>query len=96
MRTETEKLVKDLKTCACDAEDLIKAKAEDIKDKTGGARLRLKATLNSAKETCEAFEERAVNGVKAADRAVRTNPYPTVGIALGIGLALGILIGRRS
>ena len=96
MRTETEKLVKDLKTCACDAEELIKTKAEEINDKTREARFRLKATLNSAKETCEALEEKAVNSVKAADRAIRTHPYPTLGIALGIGVILGILIGRRS
>ena len=93
MRTETEKLVKDLKNCACDAEDLIKAKATDLNDK---ARLRLKATLTSAKETCEALEEKALKSVKATDRAIRANPYPTVGIALGVGLVIGILISRRS
>ena len=89
MRTETEKLVKDLKTCACDAEDLIKAKAEEINDKTREARLRLKVTADSARE-------RALDGVKAADRVIRTNPYPTLGIALGVGVLLGVLIARRS
>jgi ElaB/YqjD/DUF883 family membrane-anchored ribosome-binding protein len=92
MRTETERLMKDLKTCACDAEDLIKAKADEINDKTHEARLRLKATLNSAKE----LKEKTVNGVKAADRVIRANPYPTLGIALGVGVLLGILIGRRA
>jgi ElaB/YqjD/DUF883 family membrane-anchored ribosome-binding protein len=96
MRTETDKLVKDLKTCACDAEELIKATAGEINDKSREARLRLKATLNSAKESCEALEERALNGVKAADRKIRTYPYESLGIALGIGVVLGFLIGRRS
>jgi ElaB/YqjD/DUF883 family membrane-anchored ribosome-binding protein len=96
MRTETDKLVRDLKTCACDAEELVKATAGDLSEKTRATGLRLKATLNSAKESCEALEEKALTKVKAADRAIRANPYPTLGIALGIGVALGILIGRRS
>ena len=96
MRTETDKLVKDLKTCACDAEELVKATAGELNEKTRATGLRLKATLNSAKESCEALEEKALDKVKVADRAIRANPDPTVGIALGIGLVLGILLGRRS
>jgi ElaB/YqjD/DUF883 family membrane-anchored ribosome-binding protein len=96
MRTETDKLVKDLKTCACDAEELIKSTAGELNDKTKEARLRLKATLSSAKESCEALEEKALNGVKAADRTIRTYPYESLGIALGLGLLIGLLIGRRS
>jgi ElaB/YqjD/DUF883 family membrane-anchored ribosome-binding protein len=96
MRTETDKLVKDLKTCACDAQELIKATAGELNEKSHEARLRLKGRLNSAMESCEALEERAIGGVKAADRAIRANPYPPLGIALGVGMALGILIARRS
>jgi ElaB/YqjD/DUF883 family membrane-anchored ribosome-binding protein len=96
MRTETDKLVKDLKTCACDAEELIKATAGELNEKSREAGLRLKTTLKSAKESCEAVEEKAINGVKAADRKIRTYPYESLGIALGIGVVLGFLIGRRS
>ena len=96
MRTETEKLVKDLKTCACDAEELIKATTGELNEKSTEAGLRLKATLNSAKESCEALEKRAISGVKAADRTIRTYPYESLGIAVGIGVVLGFLIGRRS
>lgn len=96
MRTETDKLVKDLKTCACDAEELMKSAAGELTEKTRDVGLRLKANLNAAKESCEAMEEKALTKVKAADRVIRANPYPTLGIALGIGLVLGIVIGRRS
>ena len=96
MRTETQKLVKDLKTCACDAEELMKGTVDELNEKTKEARLRLKDTLNSAKESCEALEERALEGVKAADRKIRTYPYESLGIALGVGLLIGLLIGRRS
>ena len=96
MRTEADKLVKDLKTCACDAEDLAKLTAGEINEKTRDAGLRFKAKFNAAKESCEALEEKALTKVKAADRAIRANPYPTLGIALGIGVVMGMLIGRRS
>jgi ElaB/YqjD/DUF883 family membrane-anchored ribosome-binding protein len=96
MRTETDKLVKDLKSCACDAEELIKATAGELNERTKEARLRLKTTLNSAKESCEALEERALEGVKVADRRIRAYPYESLGIALGIGLLIGLLMGRRS
>jgi len=96
MRTETDKLVKDLKTCACDAEELIKATAGNLNEKSREAGLRLKATLNSAKESCGALEKRAIKGAKVADRTIRTYPYESLGIALGVGVLLGLLIGRRS
>lgn len=74
----------------------MKTTAGELNEKTRDVGLRLKAKFNAAKESCEALEEKAVNGVKAADHAIRTNPYPTLGIALGVGVVLGILIGRRS
>lgn len=96
MRRETDRLVKDLKNAACDAEELIKATAGELTEKSKEARLRLKATLNSAKETCEVLEERALDGIKVADRKIRAYPYESIGIALGVGLLLGVVIGRRS
>ena len=96
MRTETDKLVKDLKTCACDAEELIKATAGELNEKSKEAGLRLKARLNSAKESCGALEEKARKGVKLADGKIRTYPYEAIGIALGVGLVAGLLLRRRS
>jgi ElaB/YqjD/DUF883 family membrane-anchored ribosome-binding protein len=33
---------------------------------------------------------------KRADEAIRANPYQTIGIATGLGLLAGFLLGRRS
>jgi ElaB/YqjD/DUF883 family membrane-anchored ribosome-binding protein len=95
MRAETDRLVKDLKAAASDAEELIKATAGEINDRTKDARLRLKETLNSAKASCEALEEKALNGAKIADRKIRAYPYESMGVAFGIGLLLGLLVSRR-
>ena len=95
MRTETDKLVKDLKAVACDAEELMKTTAGELNEKSREARLRLKTALEGARESCECLRERAAEGVKATDRAIRTRPYESLGIALGAGVLLGFLLGRR-
>jgi ElaB/YqjD/DUF883 family membrane-anchored ribosome-binding protein len=96
MRTETDKLVKDLKTAANDAEELIKATAGEINEKSRETRLRLKTALETARESCDALQEKAVEGVKVTDRTIRTHPYESLGIALGVGVLLGFFVGRRS
>jgi ElaB/YqjD/DUF883 family membrane-anchored ribosome-binding protein len=40
-------------------------------------------------------EQKAVERAKAADRVVRMHPYQTIGLAAGLGLVAGFLIGRR-
>ena len=96
MRTETDKLVKDLKTAANDAEELIKATTGEIGEKSREARLRLKTALETARESCEALQEKAVEGAKATDRTIRTHPYESLGVALGVGVLLGLLLARKS
>jgi ElaB/YqjD/DUF883 family membrane-anchored ribosome-binding protein len=39
-------------------------------------------------------EEKAAEKAKAADKVVRTYPYQTIGIALGVGVLLGIFARR--
>jgi ElaB/YqjD/DUF883 family membrane-anchored ribosome-binding protein len=40
-------------------------------------------------------EQQAVERAKAADRVVRDHPYQTLGLALGLGLLIGILARRK-
>ena len=40
--------------------------------------------------------KRVIAGAKSADASIRANPYQTVAIALGVGVLLGVLVGRRS
>ncbi|MDB6023138.1 MAG: hypothetical protein JWQ04_2995 [Pedosphaera sp.] len=46
----------------------------------------------------EAGREKATEYVRTTDRAVRENPYQAIGIALGLGLIVGLILtrGRRS
>ncbi len=40
-------------------------------------------------------EQRAIERARAADRLVRDHPYPTLGMALGAGVLIGVLVGRK-
>lgn len=90
-----DKLVADLKTLARDAEDLIKATASDLSDKTKEARARLNVALEKARQSAHKWEEKAAAGAKATDAIIRRHPYESMGIAFGLGVLLGVLINRR-
>jgi ElaB/YqjD/DUF883 family membrane-anchored ribosome-binding protein len=47
------------------------------------------------RELIDRVETGAVQRAKAADQVVRTHPYQSLGLALGIGALAGVLIGRR-
>ncbi|MEO5803327.1 MAG: DUF883 family protein [Verrucomicrobiota bacterium] len=85
----------DLSTLAEDARELLSATAGVAGDKVSAARERLAAALENGKEIYGQVREKAVQGVKATDRAVRENPYKSVGIALGVGAVIGFLIARQ-
>lgn len=90
-----EKLVSDLKTLVHDGEELLKAGAGELTEKGREARAKLAEALQAARETCLKLEHKAVAGAKAADKAIREHPYESVGLAFGLGLLIGVLIGRK-
>ncbi len=90
-----EKLVGDLKTLSRDAEAVLHATAGQTGEKISELRSRLSAALESAKTTCHHIEEKAVAGAKVADKTIREHPYESLGVAFGVGLLIGVLVGRR-
>jgi len=96
MTTETTRLVNDLKIIGRDTEDLIKATAGDLTEKTKEARSRLITAVQSAKDSCLELQDKAIAGARGTDKAIRENPYKTLGIALAVGLLVGFLINRRT
>jgi ElaB/YqjD/DUF883 family membrane-anchored ribosome-binding protein len=91
----TEQIVQDLKAVARDAEELVKATAGEVSERTREARARLVAALESAKQTCARWEEKAVEEAKATDKIIREHPYQWVGAAFGLGVLIGVLVARR-
>ena len=90
-----EKLLADLKVLSRDAEAVLQATAGQAGDKMSELRSRLSTVLESAKATCHRIEEKAVAGAKVADKTIREHPYESVGVAFGVGLLIGVLVGRR-
>src|SRR5438093_8883340 len=81
-----QKLMQDLRVVVRDAEELMKATASDLGEKAKEARVKLAATLDTAKNTCKRLEEKTIASAKAADRVIRDHPYQSLGISFGVGL----------
>ena len=94
-----EKLVSDLKVVVADAEEILRATAGAAGDKVGELRERITIRLRDAKERLQDAEAALVDKTKACARAtddfVHEQPWKAVGVAAALGLALGVLIGRR-
>ena len=81
---------------ADDAKELLDATAGMAEDKVIAARERLSAALERGREAWGAVQDRAVQGAKATDKAIRSNPYQALAVAFGVGALLGFLLTRRS
>ena len=94
-----EKLVTDLKVVISDTEELLRATAGAAGEKVSELRERLGVRLRDTKERVLDLEAALIDKTKAAARAtddfVHEEPWKAVGVAAALGLALGVLIGRR-
>jgi ElaB/YqjD/DUF883 family membrane-anchored ribosome-binding protein len=94
-----EKLISDFKVVVADAEALLKASAGQGGEALAAVRSRVEQSLKVAKEKMLDVEEELLQKTKAAAKAtdeyVHDHPWHAVGIAAGIGLVVGMLIGRR-
>lgn len=94
-----QKLVSDLKVVVADAEELLRATANTAGEKASELREKIQDRLRDAKIRLADAEAALVDKTKAAARAtddfVHENPWKAVGIAAGVGLLLGVIIGRR-
>jgi ElaB/YqjD/DUF883 family membrane-anchored ribosome-binding protein len=91
MNKQTQSTSNDLGTLAEDARALVAATADVAGEKVSEARQRLAAALDSGKEIFGRVKEKAVEGARSTDEAVRENPYQAIGIALGVGVIIGYL-----
>ncbi|HAN56245.1 MAG TPA: DUF883 domain-containing protein [Betaproteobacteria bacterium] len=94
-----DQLIADLKVVVNDAEALIKATANQGGEALAAVRAKAEESLAIAKDkladTQAALLERSKAAARATDDYVHENPWRSVGVAAGIGLVVGLLIGRR-
>jgi len=95
----TRQLVDDLRVVVRDAEALLRATSGEAGEKMTEARARAEASLKQARERIKVAEEDAVQRsreiVDEAELYVKANPWQSLGLAAGVGLILGLLLGRR-
>ena len=98
MEVTREKLVTDLKVLIGDAEELLKATANQAGEKVATVRQRIEQSLQDGKQSLAEAEDllldKGKEAAKAAEAYVRENPWNAVGISAGVGLVLGLLIRR--
>lgn len=94
-----DKLMKDVRAVLADAQDFLKASATQSGEKLSAARVKAEESLQVARARLDEIEkqlrEQGRVAAKATDDYVRENPWTSIGIAAGVGVLLGLVLGRR-
>ncbi|MDP2417743.1 MAG: DUF883 family protein [Hydrogenophaga sp.] len=94
-----ERLVSDLQKVIADAEELMQATAHQTEGKVVELRERISENLRNARHKLVDVEisvkEKTKEVARATDDYVHEHPWRAIGTAAGVGLVIGLLIGRR-
>lgn len=94
-----ERLVSAIRSEISDAEELLSATADQVGEKMAGLRERIQSRLREAKSRLADAEVLLVDKTRAAARAtddyVHESPWTAIGIAAGVGVLVGLMLGRR-
>jgi len=94
-----EALVKDFADVLNEADALLKQAAKESGEKATDLRAQVETKLRNARVKLLDMQDDAVDRAKAAARAtdedVHDNPWQVIGIAVAIGLRVGLLMNRR-
>ncbi|HEX3729651.1 MAG TPA: hypothetical protein VHV47_07590 [Opitutaceae bacterium] len=103
-RTEThtespEQLIKNIQKLMDEVEAVV-AKSTDtagsaLGEKLGDLRERFNSARTSAQGYYKIAKRKVADGAEAADETIRSHPYESLAVALGLGVVLGALLRRR-
>lgn len=95
----TEQLIADFKVVVEDAETLLKETASQGGEKLAEVRAKAEESIRVAKfrmtEARAALLVKTREAATATDAYAHENPWKAVGVAAGLALVIGLLIGRR-
>lgn len=92
-----DEVLNELRALLAEAEKVLaEAKTEDRGDQAEDIRRRFEAAQERLTNLVDEARRKVTDGLKSADETIREHPYQAVAIALGLGMLLGILLGRRS
>jgi ElaB/YqjD/DUF883 family membrane-anchored ribosome-binding protein len=70
--------------------------SEHSSDAIDSLRSRFAAAQERVADAYAGARKKVIAGAKYTDTTIRENPYQSLAIAAGIGLLLGVYLGRRS
>ena len=94
-----EKLLADMRIVLADTEQLLKAVVGQSGEKLAALQPRIEENIRNAKARLAEFERAAIEQVRAAaettDAYAHEHPWKVAGFTALLGVAVGLLIGRR-
>lgn len=94
---DPKELLAELQTLVADAEKMIGDSAGEASE---GVMEALRSRYENVSERLTDFyanaKKRVVAGAKYTDSTIRDNPYQSLAVAAGLGLVVGLLLGRRN
>lgn len=98
VKTQTaEELLNELRTLVKEAEKTLGDSVSETSSETLSAlRARFVATQERMTDLYHDAKKKMISGAKQADETIRENPYQALAIAIGFGVLLGVLLGRRA
>lgn len=93
----TKEMLNELQTLVDEAEAMISgAVSETSSEACRNLRERFGAAQERVTEAYQSAKKNVVAGARYTDDTIRANPYQSLAIAAGVGLLVGVLIGRRT
>ena len=91
-----EQLVAHLRDLLSEAEQLVGDSAgEFIGEKTEAMRERLQHAQERLQEFYSTARDRVISGARTTDATIRSHPYESAAVALGVGILIGALVRRN-
>jgi ElaB/YqjD/DUF883 family membrane-anchored ribosome-binding protein len=94
-----EKLAADFRAVMDDIDALMTTTGKEVTGEAKALRARIRERLDGAKDKLLDAQQEAMQRAKdvaiATDDYVHAKPWQAIGVAAAVGLALGVLIGRR-
>lgn len=99
MERASDKLMQDLRAVMVDAEELLKATAGQTGERIEKVRARAEQSVSKARQRMQAagqdLQAAAESAAREVNDRVQENPWTAIGVAAGVGLVLGIMLGRK-
>ncbi len=87
--------IDELRLLIMEAEQALANAGDSADDKLAEIRDRLQSVIADSKSALGRFRKTAADQARKADALVRSHPYQSIGIALGVGALIGYLVSSR-